>query len=493
MASSKERCLEDIPATATCSPEYTDSGLQPEQGSGITAARIQYRMAKDSCFVCTECTSLFTKWMGQCPDCGAWNTIEKQATGFKAGSSVTPAHAVNAHEIQAVSDITVESQDRLRTALAEFDRVLGGGIVMGSVVLVGGNPGIGKSTLLLQVLCALNLRQALYVAGEESMQQVALRAERLGYKNSALRVFASTRLEEILACAMHEQPHIMVIDSIQALTSEKIPSAAGSVAQVRECANQITRFAKQTDTAVFLVGHVTKEGSIAGPRVLEHVVDTVLYFEGDEGGRYRVLRAAKNRFGAVNELGVFMMQGTGLKGIKNPSAIFLSKRSDIASGSVVTVSCEATRPLLLEVQTLVEDTPAVQPKRIAIGIDQNRLAMLLAILHRHGGVAVYDKDVFVNIVGGIQLKETGADLAVTLATYSSFKNRALNRRLAVFGEIGLTGEVRPVYNGQARLKEAREHGFTQAIIPEANQPKAAMPGLEIIAISRLSQAIEQIE
>ena len=449
-------------------------------------------MAKDTSFVCTECTGLFTKWMGQCPDCGAWNTIEKQVAAFSQGMPVSSAHAESVNEIQAINEVTLEKQGRIQTSLGEFDRVLGGGIVAGSVVLIGGNPGIGKSTLLLQVMCALGHRRTLYVTGEESLQQVAMRAERLGYKNSALRAIASTHLEEILACALREQPEIMVIDSVQALGSEQTPSAAGSITQVRVCTNRITQFAKQTDTAVFLVGHVTKEGSIAGPRILEHVVDTVLYFEGDEGGRYRILRAVKNRFGTVNELGVFAMHGTGLKGIKNPSAIFLSQRSDTACGSVVAVSCEATRPLLLEVQSLVEDRPAANPRRVAIGIEQNRLAMLLAILHRHGGVAIYDKDVFVNIVGGVHLKETGADLAISLATYSSFKNRALNRELAVFGEIGLTGEVRPVYNGLARLKEAREHGFTRAIIPEANQPKTNLPGLEVIAISRLSQAIEYV-
>ncbi|MCY3803412.1 MAG: DNA repair protein RadA [Gammaproteobacteria bacterium] len=449
-------------------------------------------MAKESSFVCTECTGLFTKWTGQCPSCGAWNTIEKQSAVLRQNKAISLLHAGDVAEIQTVSEISFESQDRTATTLAELDRVLGGGIVTGSVVLVGGNPGIGKSTLLLQVLCALDHQRALYVTGEESLQQVALRAERLGYKNAPLRVLASTRLEEILACAMRERPSIMVIDSIQSLASEKTPSAAGSISQVRECANRVTQFAKQTDTTVFMIGHVTKEGSIAGPRVLEHVVDTVLYFEGDDGGRYRVLRAAKNRFGAVNELGVFVMQDTGLKGVKNPSAIFLSRHANTAPGSVITVTCEATRPLLLEVQALVEDTPATHPRRVAIGIDQNRLTMLLAILHRHGGVDIYDKDVFVNIVGGVQLKETGADLAVLLATYSSFKNRTLDRGLAAFGEIGLTGEVRPVYNGLTRLKEAREHGVTKAIIPEANQPKTRLPGLEVIAVRQLGEAVGHI-
>ncbi len=448
-------------------------------------------MAKELSFICTECSGLFTKWVGQCPDCGAWNSIEKQAAVFQKQKTSSFALAGDINEVQTISEITCETHDRIKTPLAELDRVLGGGIVSGSVILVGGNPGIGKSTLLLQVLSSLDRERALYVTGEESLQQVALRAERLGYKESKLRVIASNNLEEILANAMRERPNIIVIDSIQTLSSEKTPSAAGSVSQVRECASQITQFAKQTNTTVFVVGHVTKDGSIAGPRVLEHVVDTVLYFEGDEGGRYRVLRAVKNRFGAVNELGVFAMQDTGLKGVKNPSAIFLAQRSEHTPGSVITVTCEATRPLLLEVQTLVDDNPTGHARRVSLGIEQNRLTMLLAILHRHGGIAIYDKDVFVNIVGGVQLKETGADLAVLLAAYSSFRDQALDRKLVIFGEVGLTGEIRPVYNGLARLKEAKEHGFKKAIIPSANKPKEKIPDLEIIAVDKLAQALEQ--
>ncbi len=447
-------------------------------------------MAKESNYICIECSGMFSKWVGQCPECGAWNSIEKQAAVFKQNKVTSLTHAGTAAEIQSVNEITFEAQDRIQTPLTELDRVLGGGIVIGSVILVGGNPGIGKSTLLLQVLCALEQERTLYVTGEESLQQVALRAERLGYKNSTLRVIASNNLEEILANAMRERPNIMVIDSIQTLSSEKTLSAAGSVSQVRECANQVTQFAKQTDTTVFVVGHVTKDGSIAGPRVLEHVVDTVLYFEGDEGGRYRVLRAVKNRFGAVNELGVFAMQETGLVGVKNPSAIFLAQRSEHSPGSVITVTCEATRPLLLEVQTLVDDNPNGHARRVSLGIEQNRLTMLLAILHRHGGIAIYDKDVFVNIVGGVQLKETGADLAILLAAYSSFRDQTLDRKLIVFGEVGLTGEIRPVFNGISRLKEAKEHGFTKAIIPSANKPKDKISGLEIIAVDKLSQAID---
>ena len=448
-------------------------------------------MAKELSYVCTECSGLFSKWMGQCSECGAWNSIEKQAAVFQKQKASSFSVNGAANEIQAINDVTCETHARINTPLAELDRVLGGGIVSGSVILVGGNPGIGKSTLLLQVLSSLDRERALYVTGEESLQQVALRAERLGYKDSTLRVLASNNLEEILANAMRERPSIMVIDSIQTLSSEKTPSAAGSVSQVRECANQITQFAKQTDTTVFVVGHVTKDGSIAGPRVLEHVVDTVLYFEGEEGGRYRVLRAVKNRFGAVNELGVFAMQETGLKGVKNPSAIFLSQRSEHTAGSVITVTCEATRPLLLEVQSLVDDNPSGHARRVTVGIDQNRLTMLLAILHRHGGIAIYDKDVFVNIVGGVSLKETGADLAILLAAYSSFRDQPLDRNLIIFGEVGLTGEIRPVYNGISRLKEAKEHGFKKAMIPSANQPKEKLSGLEIIGVSKLSEAIEK--
>ena len=449
-------------------------------------------MAKELSYVCTECAAHFSKWMGQCSECGAWNSIEKQAAVFQKQKVSSFALAGAENEVQSINDITCETHDRIKTPLTELDRVLGGGIVPGSVILVGGNPGIGKSTLLLQVLSSLDHERALYVTGEESLQQVALRAERLGYKNSTLRVIASNNLEEILANAMRERPNIMVIDSIQTLSSEKTPSAAGSVSQVRECASQITQFAKQTNTTVFVVGHVTKDGAIAGPRVLEHVVDTVLYFEGDEGGRYRVLRAVKNRFGAVNELGVFAMQDTGLKGVKNPSAIFLSQRSEHTPGSVITVTCEATRPLLLEVQSLVDDNPTGHARRVTLGIEQNRLTMLLAILHRHAGIAIYDKDVFVNIVGGVSLKETGADLAVLLAAYSSFRDEALDRDLITFGEVGLTGEIRPVFNGISRLKEAKEHGFKKAIIPSANKPKEKIPGLEILTVDKLREAIETV-
>ena len=431
---------------------------------------------------------MFSKWMGQCPDCGAWNSLERQATTFKQTSVAANVTA----EIQALNEFKPTSRERIKTPFAELDRTLGGGITKGSVILVGGSPGIGKSTLLLQVLCALEHERPLYVTGEESLQQVALRAKRLGHEKSGLRMIASTHLEEILANAARERPNVMVIDSIQTLSAGSTPTAAGSVGQVRECANQITRFAKQTETTVFVVGHVTKDGAIAGPRVLEHVVDTVLYFEGDEGGRYRVLRAAKNRFGAINELGVFVMQDDGLKGVKNPSAIFLSQRGDEVPGSVITVTCEASRPLLLEIQTLVDDTPASHPRRVSLGIEHNRLTMLLAILHRHGGVTIYDKDVFVNVVGGVQLKDTSADLAILLAIYSSFWNQALGRNLAIFGEVGLTGEIRPVYNGLARLKEAKEHGFTKAIIPKANQPKKVPAGIEVVAVERLDQALERV-
>ncbi len=447
-------------------------------------------MAKELSYVCTECSGLFSKWMGQCSECGAWNSIEKQAAVFQKQKSSSFALAGETNEIQAINEVTCETHARIKTPLAELDRVLGGGIVSGSVILVGGNPGIGKSTLLLQVLSSFDRERALYVTGEESLQQVALRAERLGYKNSKLRVLASNNLEEILANAMRERPNIMVIDSIQTLSSEKTPSAAGSVSQVRECANQITQFAKQTDTTVFVVGHVTKDGSIAGPRVLEHVVDTVLYFEGDSSDRFRLLRATKNRFGAVNELGIFVMQESGLKGVKNPSALFLSHHQTPAAGSVVMVTREGTRPLMVEVQALVDDNPSNNTRRLAQGVEQNRLSMLLAVLHRHAGISLHNEDVFINVVGGVRVNEPAADLPVLLATLSSFRDFILPREIVVFGEVGLAGEIRPVPNGQERLREASKHGFTQAIIPSTNMPKETIKGLEIFPVSRLADAVE---
>ena len=359
-------------------------------------------------------------------------------------------------------------------------------------MLIGGDPGIGKSTLLLQTLATLKDLQSLYVTGEESLQQVTLRARRLGLPTEGLRLFTETCVERIIGAATQEKPQVIVVDSIQTIYTELLQSAPGSVAQVREAAAQLVRYAKQTNTALFIVGHVTKEGTLAGPRVLEHMVDTVLYFEGDPGGRYRILRAVKNRFGAVNELGVFAMTDKGLKGVSNPSAIFISRHEEPVSGSVIMVTREGTRPLMVEVQALVDESHTNNPRRVAVGLEQNRLAMLLAVLHRHGGIAMYDQDVFVNVVGGVRVSETAADLPVLLAALSSFRNRPLPADLVTFGEIGLAGEIRPVPNGQERLKEAAKHGFRRAIVPSANAPKKPIEGLQVITANRLAEAIDQL-
>jgi DNA repair protein RadA/Sms len=384
-------------------------------------------------------------------------------------------------------------ETRSSTGLQELDRVLGGGLVSGSVVLIGGDPGIGKSTLLLQVLATLSGEMpALYVTGEESPGQISLRASRLGVKGSELRLVSETSVENIIEVSRREKPRVMVLDSIQTLYTTALQSAPGSVAQVRETAAQLVRFAKQSGTSLFLVGHVTKEGALAGPRVLEHMVDTVLYFEGDPGERYRMLRAVKNRFGAVNELGVFVMTGEGLKEVRNPSAIFLSRHETDVPGSVVMVTWEGTRPLLVEVQALVDHSQLTNPRRVALGLEQNRLSMLLAVLHRHGGVVTGDQDVFVNVVGGIRVTETAVDLAVLLAVLSSFRNAALPGDLVVFGETGLSGELRPVPNGQERLNEARKHGFRRAIIPAANKPRAPLEGMEIYAAEGLAEVLDTV-
>jgi DNA repair protein RadA/Sms len=392
-----------------------------------------------------------------------------------------------------LSSLQPEGLARNSVGLGELDRALGGGLVPGSVVLIGGDPGIGKSTLLLQALSALSgSMTSLYVTGEESPQQVALRASRLGIEGSSLRLLSETSVEQILTIATRERPQVMVLDSIQTLYTETLQSAPGSVAQVRESAAQLVRFAKQSGTAMFLVGHVTKEGALAGPRVLEHMVDTVLYFEGDPGDRYRILRAIKNRFGAVNELGVFAMTESGLKEVHNPSAIFLSRHEQAVPGSVVMVTWEGTRPLLVEVQALVDDSQLGNPRRVTLGLEQNRLSMLLAVLHRHGGLALGDQDVFVNVVGGVRVSETAADLAVLLAVMSSFRNKPLPEHLIVFGEVGLSGELRPVPNGQDRLHEAAKHGFRLAIIPTANRPKKAIRELEVMAVSNLAQLLDTV-
>jgi len=392
-----------------------------------------------------------------------------------------------------MADIELLEEPRTPTGISELDRVLGGGLVQGSVVLMGGNPGIGKSTLLTQTLATLgNKMNALYVTGEESLQQVTLRARRLNLGDDKFQLLAETCVERILQLAKHAKPQVMVIDSIQTIYTELLQSAPGAVAQVRESAAQLVRFAKQTNTALFLVGHVTKEGTLAGPRVLEHMVDTVLYFEGDSGERYRMIRAIKNRFGAVNELGLFAMTEQGLKTVSNPSAIFLSRHDEPVAGSVITVTREGNRPLLVEVQALVDESHLGNPRRVTLGLDQNRLSMLLAVLHRHGGIPMYDQDVFINVVGGVRVTETAADTAMLLSILSSFRDQPLPQKLFTFGEIGLAGEIRPVPNGQERLKEAFKHGFTHAVIPKGNMPKAQdIPAdMQVIGVSRVSELLD---
>ena len=446
---------------------------------------------------CSECGGKSTKWAGQCPDCGAWNSLV-EVVAVAARPAPNPRFAGYAGGgANAVTNLAaVEPGNELRHSLGlpELDRVLGGGLVEGSVILLGGDPGIGKSTLLLQTLCVIGERlSSLYVTGEESPEQVALRAQRLGLSRERLRLLAETSVESILEVARQEQPQVMVIDSIQTLFSSLLQSAPGSVAQVRESAAQLVRFAKQSRTSLFLVGHVTKEGALAGPRVLEHMVDTVLYFEGEPGGRYRIVRAIKNRFGAVNELGVFAMTERGLREVSNPSAIFLSRHDQPVSGSVVMVTREGTRPLLVEVQALVAETHLANPRRVTLGLEQNRLSMLLAVLQRHGQITLFDQDVFVNVVGGVRVGETAADAAVLLAVLSSFRDRVVPADLVVFGEVGLAGEIRPVPNGQARLREAAKHGFKQAIVPAANAPRnERIAGMEVLAVSQLSDLIDSV-
>lgn len=446
-------------------------------------------------YSCTECGALSPKWGGQCADCGAWNTLVESiaaAQDSKSQSSRFQGYAGDVG-IMSLTDVAPVEDSRTTTGISELDRVLGGGLVHGSVVLIGGDPGIGKSTLLQQALAQINKKlHTLYITGEESLQQVSMRAHRLGLDNAPMRLLSETRVERIIQHAQQEKPQVMVIDSIQTVFTDMLQSAPGSVAQVRESAAQLVRFAKQTGTALFLVGHVTKEGALAGPRVLEHMVDTVLYFEGDSGSPYRVIRAVKNRFGAVNELGVFAMTEGGLREVSNPSAIFLQRHDEPVAGSVIMVTREGTRPLLVEVQALVAESHLASPRRVAIGLDAQRLSMLLALLQRHGGVTMYDHDVFVNVVGGVRINETAADLAVLLAILSSFRDRALPADRVVFGEVGLAGEVRPVQSGQDRLREAAKHGFTSAIIPAANAPKKAISGMNVTAVKRLSDVLDLI-
>ncbi|MET1024134.1 MAG: DNA repair protein RadA [Pseudoxanthomonas sp.] len=449
-------------------------------------------------YVCGECGAEYSKWQGQCTECNAWNSLS-QIVLEPAGTAAPPAARrsgwagkTEAPKITALKDVRNGEEVRVSTGIGEFDRVLGGGLVEGAVVLVGGDPGIGKSTLLLQALASMAATlPVLYVTGEESLAQVAGRAIRLDLPLEGLNALAETGIENILQHASAARPKLIVADSVQTLWTETLTAAPGSVSQVRESAARLVRYAKETGTAVFLVGHVTKEGGIAGPRVLEHMVDAVLYFEGESGSRFRLLRAFKNRFGAVNELGVFAMGEKGLKEVSNPSAIFLSGGSTRQPGSCVMVTREGTRPLLVEVQALVDASPLSNPRRVAVGLEQNRLAMLLAVLHRHGGVVVGDQDVFVNVVGGIRVQETAADLPVLLAVLSSLRDAPLAEKTIAFGEVGLSGEIRPVPNGEDRLKEAATHGFKRAIVPKANAPKAtSIKGMEVVAVERLSDALE---
>ena len=443
-------------------------------------------------YTCTECGAIETKWQGQCPSCMAWNTLVE--TIAEAASTNRYANKFEglaaASQLQKLSSVQAADVARQTTGIAEFDRVLGGGLVHGGVILIGGDPGIGKSTLLLQTLCHLgNNNAVMYVSGEESPQQIAMRAKRLGLDASNVDLLAEINLEKILGAVQTHKPAIVVIDSIQTVYSESLQSAPGSVAQVRECAAQLTRMAKQLGVSMVLVGHVTKDGSLAGPRVLEHIVDTVLYFEGDQNSSFRLIRAFKNRFGAVNEIGVFAMTEKGLREVANPSALFLSHHEQQVAGSCITVTMEGTRPLLIEIQALVDESHAPNPKRLATGLEQNRLAMLLAVLNRHAGIPCFDQDVFINAVGGVKIAEPAVDLAVLLAIVSSLKNKALDNKLIVFGEVGLAGEVRPIQGGLVRLKEAAKLGFTKAIVPKANAPKSKVDGMEVIAVERLEQAL----
>lgn len=446
-----------------------------------------------SVFTCSDCGGQAPRWQGQCPHCKAWNTlVETRAEPASANNGRFAALAGTTGVLQPLAKLEAREEVRIPTGVDEFDRVLGGGLVAGGVVLIGGDPGIGKSTLLLQALAAMaQHEQAIYVSGEESGEQVALRARRLQLDPASLQLLTEIKLERILEVLEQARPRIAVIDSIQTVYSDALQSAPGSVAQVRECAAQLTRFAKQSGVGLIMVGHVTKDGALAGPRVLEHIVDTVLYFEGETHSSFRLVRAIKNRFGAVNELGVFAMTERGLRGVSNPSAIFLSQHDQQVPGSCVLVTQEGTRPLLVEIQALVDGAHSPNPRRLTVGLDQNRLAMLLAVLHRHAGIVCFDQDVFVNAVGGVKIGEPAADLAVSLAIVSSLRSRALPRTLAVFGEVGLAGEIRPAPRGQERLREAAKLGFTVAVIPQANAPKQPIPGMRVVAVSRIEEAIEK--
>jgi DNA repair protein RadA/Sms len=442
-------------------------------------------------YVCSSCAGVSAKWLGQCPSCNAWNTLQ-ETIAAPASNARFQALAPSSQALM-LKDIQAADAPRISSGEDEFDRVLGGGLVPGAVVLLGGDPGIGKSTLLLQALAGLSRNYpVLYVTGEESAAQVALRARRLGVEDVTMPILAEIQLESIVAAVEANHPAVVVIDSIQTVYTEALQSAPGSVAQVRECAAQLTRMAKRAGCSLLIVGHVTKEGTLAGPRVLEHIVDTVLYFEGDLHSSYRLIRAFKNRFGAVNELGVFAMTDKGLRGVGNPSALFLSQQAEPVAGACVLATQEGTRPLLVEIQALVDTSHSPNPRRLSVGLDTTRLAMLLAVLHRHGGLSTFDQDVFVNAVGGVRITEPAADLAVLLAMVSSVRNKALPKGFCAFGEVGLTGEIRPSPRGQDRLKEAAKLGFSIAIIPQANAPKKAPEGMKVIAVQRLDQALTAI-
>lgn len=454
-------------------------------------------MAKSkTAFVCNQCGADFSKWQGQCPECGEWNSVQEIRLSSPRRSSAqksSACYAGTSSEIVTLASIDLAEQPRFSSGIGEFDRVLGGGLVPGSAILMGGHPGAGKSTLLLQSVCHLSVQHpVLYITGEESLQQVALRAHRLGLKAENLKMFSETSVEAIEECLLREQPKVVVIDSIQVMHTESLDSAPGSVSQVRECAARLTRLAKQSGMVLFLVGHVTKEGAIAGPKVLEHMIDCSIMLESSSDMRYRTLRGIKNRFGAVNELGIFAMLDKGLTEVKNPSAIFLNRGEEAMPGSVVTVLWEGTRSLLVEVQALVDDSQGSYAKRVSLGLDQNRLSMLIAVLHRHGGLHCGDQDVFLNLVGGVRATETGTDLASIAAIVSSFKGVPLPQDLVVFGELGLSGEVRPVPSGQERIQEARKHGFSKIVLPAANRPKNNEDKKGVVAVSKLSELIDAL-
>lgn len=450
-------------------------------------------------FVCNECGADYPRWQGQCSACHAWNTITEVRLAATPSArndrfSGFAGDAKGISRVQKLSEISLEALPRFSTGFKEFDRVLGGGVVPGSAILIGGNPGAGKSTLLLQTMCRLAAEmKTLYVTGEESLQQVAMRAHRLGLPTTELNMLSETSIEQICLIAAQEQPKLMVIDSIQVMHMADIQSSPGSVAQVRETAAYLTRFAKTNDIAIIMVGHVTKDGTLAGPKVLEHCIDCSVMLDGETDSRFRTLRSHKNRFGAVNELGVFAMTEQGLREVSNPSAIFLSRGDEVTSGSSVMVVWEGTRPLLVEIQALVDHSMLSNPRRVAVGLEQNRLAILLAVLHRHGGLQMSDQDVFVNVVGGVKVTETSADLALLLSLVSSFRNRPLPRDLVIFGEVGLAGEIRPVPSGQERIAEAAKHGFKRAIVPNANMPKKNPPDMKVYGVKKLSDALSVLD